>query len=352
VIDSQAMARGRSQATDAAPSGAPGPSRWPAGWPAALFAAFAGLSVLVYAQALRGPFVSDDIGYLVTHPYTAQLDAESLWAILDPRSPAKLYAANYAPVHLLLTAIERQIFADALLGYHLVNVALHALVAVLLVALFRGADIPGRAALAGGLFFLVHPANVEAVAWASQLKTLAALALSLLALLALRRRPLAALSLFALALLAKASALAALPAAAVWVHCWGDRGQARRAGLWLLGWLLVACLYAIPQYASFAHLGAVEVEAFEDPWVQARTIAAVGMRYLVMALTSYGVSAFQEPAPVFSWLDPWWLAALPTGALLAWRAIATLRSRSEEAAYWIFAASSFLSCVSSRRAWW
>ena len=80
--------------------------------------------------------------------------------------------------------------------------------------MFRETGIPGRAALAGGLFFLVHPANVEAVAWASQLKTLAALSLSLLALLGLRRWPPAALSLFALALLAKASALAALPMAA------------------------------------------------------------------------------------------------------------------------------------------
>jgi tetratricopeptide (TPR) repeat protein len=335
------MARGRSQATDAASSGVPGHSRWPAGWPAALFAAFAALSTLVYAPALRGPFVSDDIGYLVSHPYTAELDAESVGAILDPRSPAKLYAANYAPVHLLLTALERQIFADALLGYHLVNVALHALIAVLLVALFRGAGIPGRAALAGGLFFLVHPANVEAVAWASQLKTLAALALSLLALLGLRRWPPIALALFALALLAKASALAALPAAAVWVHCWSDRARARRAGLWLLGWLVVACLYAIPQYASFAHLGAVEVAAFEDPWVQVRTIAAVGMRYLVMAATSYGVSAFQEPAPASSWLDPWWLASLPATLLLGWRSVSMLKARRVEAAFWIAALAAF-----------
>ena len=42
------------------------------------------------------------------------------------------------------------------------------------------------AALLGGVFFLVHPANVEAVAWVSQLKTVAALTFSLAALLASR----------------------------------------------------------------------------------------------------------------------------------------------------------------------
>jgi hypothetical protein len=43
----------------------------------------------------------------------------------------------------------------------------------------------------------------------------------------------------------------------------------------------------------------------------------------------------------WSWLDPWWLAALPAGALLAGRAIVSLRHRSEEGAYWVFAAASF-----------
>ena len=40
-------------------------------------------------------------------------------------------------------------------------------------------------------------------------------------------------------------------------------------------------------------------------------------------------------------LAPWWLAALPAGALLAGRAIVSLRRRSEEGAYWVFAAASF-----------
>jgi len=60
-----------------------------------------------------------------------------------------------------------------------------------------------------------------------------------------------------------------------------------------------------------------------------------------MAATGYGVSAFQEPLPVLSWLDPWWLAALPMGALLAWRALVTLRRGSVEAAFWVAAAVAF-----------
>jgi hypothetical protein len=303
----------------------------------AVFLGFALLALVIYQGALTGPFVSDDLGYIVTHPYTEELSAENLRAIFDPFGPAKLYAANYAPIHLLLTAVEREIFADASFGYHLVNVLVHALNATLLVALLLASGLPQGAALLGGVFFAVHPANVEAVAWASQLKTNAALAFSLGALLALRRHPAWATGLFALGLLTKASAAFALPTAAAFVWAWG----LERRWAWLAGWLLLFGLYAIPQFASFAHLGAVEVEAFNDPWVQLRTIASVGARYLVMAATSYGVSAFQEPEPALSWLEPWWLLALPAGVGLAWRLVVTLRRRSVEAAWWVAAAVSF-----------
>jgi tetratricopeptide (TPR) repeat protein len=183
---------------------------------------------------------------------------------------------------------------------------------------------------------------VEAVAWISQLKTSGALALSLGALLAHRRRPGVAALLFALALLTKVSAVFALPMAAAftWARRGGPGGGARHWA-WLGVWALIFGVCAIPQFASFEHLGGVDVPAFSDRWVHLWTIAAIGARYLLMAATSYGVSAFQEPAPVTSPFDPWWLAALPAGTLLAWRALATLRRRSEEAAWWVGAAASF-----------
>jgi protein O-mannosyl-transferase len=334
------MEADRPEGSDAArgASAAAAPRPWPRAWPLLAFGALFALGLALYWRALSAPFVSDDIGYLVSHPYTAPLSWANLRAILDPTGPAKLYTANYAPVHLLLTALERSMFADALVGYHLVNVALHALAAVLLVAWLRRSDVAGGVALAGGVLFAVHPANVEVVAWASQLKTCASLVFALGALLAWRRAPACSTALFALSLLTKASGLFALPTAAA--LSWCARGG-RRDAAWLGVWALVAALYAIPQYAAFSHLGGVEVAAFRDPLVHLRTIAAVGMRYLVMAASGYGVSAFQEPEPARSWLDPWWLAALPAGALLAWRCLAMLRARRVESAFWVAAAASF-----------
>ena len=315
---------------------------WPTVWPLLLFALFAAIVLILYRSCLGGEFLSDDYGYIVTNPYTAELNRENVLAIVHPAGPAKFYTANYAPVHLLLTGLERQMFADDVVGYHLVNLLVHAANAVLLVALLVASGLPRTGALLGGLLFVVHPANVEAVAWISQLKTNGALALSLAALLALRRHPALGALLFALALLTKAAAASALPAAAAFVWTWrGTPGGSPKRWAWVGAWAVILGLFAIPQFAAFAHIGGVDVPAYDDRLVQLRTIAAVGMRYLVMAATSYGVSTFQEPPPVGSWLDPWWLAALPAGALLAGRAIVSLRRRSEEGAYWVFAAASF-----------
>ncbi|MDJ0849246.1 MAG: tetratricopeptide repeat protein [Myxococcota bacterium] len=315
----------------------------PKAWPLLAFLGLGLLCLWIYRGALEGAFVSDDFGYIVSHPYTEALDLETVRAVFDPFGPAKLYAANYAPVHLLLTALERQIFADAPLGYHLVNVAVHAANATLLVLLFVASGVGPLAALVGGLLFAVHPANVEAVAWASQLKTNASLLFSLLALLAFRRHPGWATPLFVLGLLTKASAAVALPTAAAFAWAWGasEPERNRERWIWLGLWLLLFVAYAIPQAGSFAHQGAVEVAAFDDRWVHLRTVAAVGARYLVMAASSWGVSAFQEPEPAFSWLHPWWLLALPAAAVLSARLFVTLRDRRVEAAWWVFAAASF-----------
>ncbi len=309
----------------------------------ALHAAFLGLAVATLQPALSGPFISDDHLY-VNHPHTAELSVANLVAILDPFGPAKLHTANYEPVHLLLHALGRQIFADAPGGYHWLNAWVHALVATLLVALWTRSGIALLPAALGAVFFAVHPANVEAVAWISQLKTTGSVALALGALLCLPRHGGVSTLLFALALLTKASAAFALPMAVGFA--WAARGPApdRGAGAslrWIIAWGLVLAAYAAPQLVSFEHLGRVDVEAFANPWVQLRTIGATGARYLAMAATGWGVSAYQEPAPALSPLDPWWLASLAAAALVAVRLAVVWRRHGDEAAYWLGALAAF-----------
>jgi len=301
------------------------------------------LSLFVYRAALLGPFLSDDLLYIVRNPYVRAFQASQLAAIFDPRSDVSAYATgNYAPLHVLAHALEWQAWGRQVLGYHLVNLALHGLDATLLVWLLCASGVARSAALVAGAIFALHPANVEAVAWISQLKSLMAMALSLGALLAFRRRPLVSAPLFGLALLCKATAGFALPMAAALAWAWRAAPDRTARHGWGLGlWAAVFALFAVPQYAAFHEQGRAYALPYPDAWTQLRSIAAIGARYLAMAASGYGTAAFHEPEAVRSALDPWWLAGLVLALVLAARSAVTLRRRREEAAYWIGAAAAF-----------
>jgi len=290
---------------------------------ALLAAAFLGAALTLYAPALQGAFVSDDFHYLVNNAWLHELSLENTLAILDPAGPTAINVVNYSPVQLLIHAVAWEVFGREPLGHHVINVCLHALASLLLVLLFLRQGIPRAAAALGGAFFLVHPANVEAVAWISQLKSSSSLVLSLLALLAWPRRPLVGTLLFALALLAKATAACVLPVALLFE--WSETGRVRWR--FAVAAAVVLAAFSVAEFSTHQRTGAAEATLHETPLVLARTVAALGLRYLVMAGTSWGVSAFHEPEPAHSPLDPWWLASLPVYALLTWRIVTLVRAQ-------------------------
>jgi protein O-mannosyl-transferase len=114
-------------------------------------------------------------------------------------------------------------------GYHLLNILLHCVSALLLVRILRQLEIPG-AWLAGAIFAL-HPIQAESVAWISELKNILSGVFyfgSMLAYLKFdRTRNLAcyaaSLALFAFALMSK-TVTATLPAAML-VIFWWKRGK-------------------------------------------------------------------------------------------------------------------------------
>ena len=116
-----------------------------------------------------------------------------------------------------------------MLGYHLVNILLHSLSALLLLSILRRLEVPG-AWLAAAIFAL-HPVHVESVAWMTELKnTLSGVfclgsALAYLGFDRTRRKGLYAIALgmFALGLLTK-TAIATLPAGLLVVFWW-KRGR-------------------------------------------------------------------------------------------------------------------------------
>jgi hypothetical protein len=305
---------------------------------------FGVLAFASYGPALRGAFVSDDIGYVSGNPWIHSLGWSNLVAILDPTGPAAAHTANYAPVHLLLHAGAWQLFGANTFGHHVTNVALHAVASALLVALFARYAIPFVAALFGGALFLLHPANVEAVAWIFQLKSIAALALATGALLLEPRRPLAATALFALALLTKIQAAFAWPVLLLAIVCDAPTGaRARRARLATLAlWTLALGLALLPEMLAFQRLGHAELATAPlAPSERLRATAGFVGRYLVMALTSRGVSAFQQPDLPASWLDPWCVIGVAGTLAMASRSLATLVRRQPEVVFWGWVAGGF-----------
>lgn len=115
------------------------------------------------------------------------------------------------------------------MGYHLVNIVLHAVSAFLVIVILRRLSVPG--ALLAGIAFALHPIQVESVAWISELKNALSGVFYLAGILEYlsfdrtrRSRPwfLAALF-FVLALLTK-SVTATLPAALLLIFWW-KRGE-------------------------------------------------------------------------------------------------------------------------------
>jgi hypothetical protein len=197
-------------------------------------------------------------------------------------------------------------------------------------------------AVFGALFFLLHPANVEVVAWIFQLKTILCLGFGAAAVLAHPKRPTLALLFFVFGILCKTSAAFALPVALFvsWRTTREEPGVPPRWG-WLALWAVAFVLYSAPQLLVFQHLGAVEPGPSPELAVHIRTMLAIAGRYGAMAATSIGISTFQHPAAATSWLDPWWLGSLAIGVPLGLRALRSLVRARPEGGFWLWAAAGY-----------
>ena len=315
----------------------PSTSRGP-GWIVWVFAAllFSGIASFVYEPGLRGPLVSDDLLILVGHPWMEELNTSNVVTILNPRGEPVLATANWAPVHLLAHLAQRELFGsyeENTYPYHFANVVVHGINAALFAALLAAHGVPLAAALLAALVFLLHPANVEAVAWIFQLKTLLSFTFAFVALLCLVRRPALATLFFALAILAKPSAGAALAAAIVfeWVRQPGPADRPRRTR-WLFAWGGLLALYAVVEIGAFRSAGEFQDSApLSERGLQ--VVAIVG-RYLVMATTSFGLSTLHQPARTTSLFDPWVLLGFATLLGMAWLCVLAL-VRRRPAAGWL-----------------
>lgn len=181
--------------------------------------------LLAYFPALRGEFLWDDDRHVSQNKALRTADGlRRIWFV--PRTTPQYYPLTHTTFW-----IEWHLWGDRTLGYHIVNVLLHATNALLLWRLLKVLNVPG--AWAAAMLFALHPIQVETVAWISERKNLLSMTFFLSALIAWwrgvdRERPawlFAAFFLFVLALLAKTVACS-MPAVAL-IMLWWKRGRIR-----------------------------------------------------------------------------------------------------------------------------
>lgn len=113
-----------------------------------IYIILAALCFLVYANSLKGAFVSDDIEAIVKNPLIS--DISYYW--LHPSS--------------LLNVVNYFVAGLNPFVYHLTNIILHSIVTIM-VFLFLNLFFKSEASLLAASLFAVHPIHAEAVSWIS-----------------------------------------------------------------------------------------------------------------------------------------------------------------------------------------
>jgi tetratricopeptide (TPR) repeat protein len=320
-----------------------------AGRQAGLAALLVVCTLLAYLPAVGAGFIWDDDAYVTDNRTLRSVEGlQRIWFQVGA-------VPQYYPLVHTTFWLEYRLWGLNPAGYHVVNILLHALAAVVLWRILRRLQLPG--AWVAAALFALHPVHVESVAWITERKNVLSGVFYLAALLAYlrfdhrasrdpgrRRWGLYALALlaFAAALLSKTTA-ATLPAALL-VILWWRRGAAPWPELPRL----------VPFFALGVGLGLHTV------WVEKTVVGATGLdftlswveRWLVAgrALWFYaGKLAWPQPLiflyprwqldAAAAWQHLFPLAALAVGIGL-WAQRKRL-GRGPAAAVWLFAGTLF-----------
>jgi tetratricopeptide (TPR) repeat protein len=200
-------------------------------WIVCLSLVLLAISFIAYQPVWRAGFVWDDDELLTANPTVTSLNLHA------PQALSKIWfstaSLDYYPMTYTLWWLELRLWGNNPLGFHLVNVLLHGLSALLLWRILLRLKIPS-AFLAAAIFAL-HPVNVESVAWISEGKNCLSMFFFMAALLSYVKYEddiswrwyWGSLALFALALFSKTAA-APLPVILLGL-AWARRGKIQGA---------------------------------------------------------------------------------------------------------------------------
>ena len=203
---------------------------------------------LLYFPSIKGQFIWDDGVQVVRNEFVKDWSSCGKIFVTDLGAGANTPTPFYRPLPLFLHLVNYQLSGLDVRGFHLVNIFLHILAGILvylfLLELFKDSLIAFFAAF----LFLVHPVQVESVAWISAgAEILAAIGILGCLILYLRwsfskgvREYLLLALLYAFALLSKENSLLLLPLIVLIQFLFGVK--AKKGAFFTLG--AVICAWA------------------------------------------------------------------------------------------------------------
>jgi hypothetical protein len=177
---------------------------------------------LAYLPAMGGQVLWDDDAHIPKPELQSLNGLYRIW--FDVRSTQQYY-----PLLFTWFWLQHQLWGDQMVGYHVINLALHIGAACLVYLILRKLRIPG--ALLATAIFALHPVHVESVAWVTEQKNTLSAVFYLAAMLAYlnfdetreRSSYFLAIVLFVAALLSKTVTVTLPPA--LLVILWWKRGS-------------------------------------------------------------------------------------------------------------------------------
>jgi len=307
-----------------------------------------GLAIVAYANSVHGRFVWDDRMLILSDPAVRSLQnlGDAFRSDFFARAETPTPYGYYRPLTTASYALDRALWGLRPFGFHLTNVALHALASVLgFLFLLRLGFSRGLAAVIAALF-AVHPVHTENVAWIAGRTDLLTFVLGMGAILlhcvawpfvprsdassrSKKRRSKApphppasvhagleilALILFAMALFAKEMAVV-IPAWIFLLHLLGRRDGWRRSTYAVIPYGLVFAVYLVVRFA-IVHVPTPDPVPGAGFIAALMTLPLTVLRYIGWLISPSSPSAYVQNPYVQTLVDPrFWVALLGLGLL-------------------------------------
>ena len=277
---------------------------------------------LLYAPAVSYDFVNwDDPWYVLHNPRITSWHPANLWAIFS-----EVAVKNYAPLTTLSYLVDHTVWGMRPAGFHLTNLLLHAVNAVLVAILVGQLTRNRMLGWITAALFAVHPVQIESVAWVSSRKGLLSATFTLASLIywlkpaRTPRDESRGQWLFVAALLSKALAIMIPPVVIAYDVLVQHRRLGESVSRQLIPIFLSVCLLSVTMTAQNTEMGGVRGHlGLSKPHILAID-AIIGWKYVGMLAMPRDLCVLYDP-PTSG------IAIAATLAILAWTAVGIVLCR-------------------------